>query len=59
MKKRPVKIEVDEKHGGYIVRYLDRIKFQRYLAASFCSDYNLEFVRNWVLNNSKLELVNQ
>ena len=43
--------------GGYAVLFIDRNKHQRYAAANFCSDYDYDYVKSWVVSQPHLELV--
>lgn len=55
MKKRPVSIT--EEHNSFFVRYLDRVRGQRYLAACFyAADTTREEVVKWVKLQNHLHL---
>jgi hypothetical protein len=57
---REVKIEpifIDGVLRSYFVRYLERSKYTRHLAAQFDSNFGLDYVKNWVNNNDKLKLI--
>lgn len=54
---RPVEIVSDGK-GGWLVRYLDRKKHDKRLAAQFSKDHSRQQVVHWVLGQLELALVN-
>ena len=57
--KRKVRVKtIPPPYNAHVVEYVERRKYQRHWAAQFYSkDVGLEWVKDWVRKNPKLELV--
>lgn len=58
---RDVRIEsvvINGRLVSYFVRFIKRSKYQRHLAAQFDANFvELDYVKNWVKNNKKINLI--